>query len=417
MRTTTVVIGAGHAGLAISYHLTQRSIEHVVIERGQVANTWRTERWDSLRLLTPNWQSRLPDFDYSGADPDGYMAMPEIVDFITGYARHIEAPLQLKTTVKSVRRLDDGYEVITDNGVWEAPTLVLATGGFNSAHLPAIAGDVPSSMATVTPLEYRSPEQLPEGGVLVVGASATGVQVADELHRSGRPVTLAVGEHVRLPRVYRGKDIMWWLEASGIQDERYDEVDDLVRARHLPSPQLVGTPERSMLDLNALTDRGVKLVGRLGGIAEGKAQFSGSLRNKCSLADLKMGRLLGTLDQWAETVGLDGEVAPPHRFASTRVEESPRLILDLRSGEIATIFWATGYRPDYGWLQVPVLDHKGQVRHKGGIVTDAPGMYRIGLNMLRRRKSSFIHGAEDDARDLTDHLAANLGEGPHSIAG
>ncbi|MGH9896939.1 MAG: NAD(P)-binding domain-containing protein, partial [bacterium] len=194
MRTTTVVIGAGHAGLAISYHLTQRSIEHVVIERGQVANTWRTERWDSLRLLTPNWQSRLPDFDYSGADPDGYMAMPEIVDFITGYARHIEAPLQLKTTVKSVRRLDDGYEVITDNGVWEAPTLVLATGGFNSAHLPAIAGDVPSSMATVTPLEYRSPEQLPEGGVLVVGASATGVQVADELHRSGRPVTLAVGE-------------------------------------------------------------------------------------------------------------------------------------------------------------------------------------------------------------------------------
>jgi putative flavoprotein involved in K+ transport len=282
----------------------------------------------------------------------------------------------------------------------------LATGGFNSAHIPALASDVPPAIAMVNPIHYRRPDQIPEGGVLVVGASATGIQIADELHRSGHPVILSVGEHVRLPRTYRGKDIMWWLEKSGIQDERFDEVDDLVRARHLASPQLVGTPERVTLDLNALTSRGVKLVGRLAGISNGKAQFSGSLRNKCNLADLKLGRLLNTLDDWAKQSRLDDEVASPHRFAPTKVEESPQLTLDLR--EISTIFWATGYRPDYSWLDIPALDRKGQIRHDGGVVVDVPGLYVTGLNMLRRRKSSFIHGADDDARDLTDHLASYL---------
>lgn len=411
MRTTTVVIGAGHAGLAVSHFLTDRSIDHVVIERGQVANTWRTERWDSLRLLTPSWQSRLPGLAYEGDDPDGFMTVPEVIAFIERYARQVDGPLQTHTSVTSVRRADHGYEVITDNGVWESPTVVLATGGFNLAKIPSVIGDVPGSVEMVTPKAYRRPDQLPEGGVLVVGASATGIQIAEEVHRSGRPVTLAVGEHVRMPRLYRGKDILWWMERTGILDERYDEVDDIVRARHVPSPQLVGTPERITLDLNALTDLGVKLVGRLGGMASGKAQFSGSLRNMCMLADLKLGRLLNTIDEWANDHGLNVEVDSPHRFAPTRVDESPPLTIDLTTGEIATIIWATGFQPDYSWLHIPVLDRKGQLRHDGGIVVDSPGMYRIGLNLLRRRKSSFIHGAEDDARDLTDHLVAHLGVG------
>lgn len=411
MRTTTVVIGAGHAGLAVSYFLTDRSIDHVVIERGEVANTWRTERWDSLRLLTPSWQSRLPGLAYEGDDPDGFMTVAEVIAFIDRYARQVDGPLETHTSVTSVRRSDDGYEVITDNGVWESPTVVLATGGFNLAKIPSVVEAVPGFVEMVTPTEYRRPDQLSEGGVLVVGASATGIQIAEEVHQSGRPVTLAVGEHVRMPRVYRGKDIMWWMERTGILDERYDEVDDIVRARHVPSPQLVGTPERITLDLNALTDRGVRLVGRLGGIESGKAQFSGSLRNMCMLADLKLGRLLNTIDEWANDHGLNGEVDPPHRFEPTRVGESPPLTIDLTTGEIATIIWATGFRADYSWLHVPVLDRKGQLRHDGGIVVDSPGMYRIGLNLLRRRKSSFIHGAEDDARDLIDHLVAHLGVG------
>jgi putative flavoprotein involved in K+ transport len=405
------VIGAGHAGLAVSHFLSERSIDHVVIERGEVANSWRTERWDSLRLLTPNWQSRLPGMAYAGSDPDGYMTMPEVVDFIDRYARKGDAPVQTNTTVTSLRPNRNGYEVVTDQGIWVSPTVVLATGAFNLPDVPALATEVPARVVRVTPIDYRGPYQLPEGGVLVVGASATGIQIAEEVHRSGRPVTLSVGEHVRMPRLYRGKDVMWWLEQTGILDERHDEVDDLVRARNLSSPQLVGTPERRTLDLNALTGQGVRLVGRLAGISGGRAQFSGSLRNKCNLADLKLGRLLDTFDEWAFSSGIDDELDPPHRLPATRVDESPPLSIDLNNGEIAGIVWATGFRPDYSWLHARVLDRRGRLRHDAGIVTNAPGLYRIGLNLLRRRKSSFIHGAEDDARELTEHLAAHLSVG------
>jgi putative flavoprotein involved in K+ transport len=406
VRTTTVIVGAGHTGLAVSHFLTQRSIAHVVIERGEVANSWRTERWDSLRLLTPNWQSRLPGYVYDGGDPDGFMTMPEVIGFLNGYAAAVAAPIEAGTTVTAVRPLDGGYRVTTDQGVWEAPTVMLASGGFTRASIPAVAAEVPDGVATITPLGYRRPADLPDGGVLVVGASATGIQLADEIHRSGRPVTLAVGEHVRMPRTYRGRDVMWWMERAGVLDEGLADIDDIVRGRNIPSPQLVGTPDRSTLDLNALTDAGVELVGRLSAIRDGVALCSGSLRNTCALADLKLARLLDRFDEWALGSGIDGELAPPHRPAPTRVAAAPRLQLDLRSGEIAAIVWATGFQPDYSWLEVPVLDRKGRLRHDGGVVAGAPGLYAIGLNLLRRRKSSFIHGAADDARDLTEHLAA-----------
>ena len=404
MRTTTVVIGAGHGGLAMSRCLSDRAIDHVVLERGEVANSWRKERWDSLRLLTPNWQCRLPGYAYNGADPDGFMTMPEVVEFMTGYATDIAAPIQLGTTVTSVRRTDDGYCVTTDHGEWECLTVVLASGAFNVPRVPAYAEAVPASVTTMTPMDYRNPDQLAEGGVMVVGASATGVQIAHELQRSGRPVTLAVGEHVRGPREYRGRDIHWWMEVAGVLDERYDEVDDITRARRVPSMQLGGSLERSTFDLNALTGLGVKLVGRLAGIRDGRAQFSGSLRNKCDLADLKLNRLLNTIDEWATANGMDDESLPPHRFEPTVVSEPPTLGLDLASGAIQTIIWATGFRPDYSWLDGQVLDGKGMGRHDGGVV-DSPGMYLIGAPFLRRRKSSFIDGARDDAQELIVELA------------
>ena len=250
-----------------------------------------------------------------------------------------------------------------------------------------------------------------QGGVLVVGASATGTQLADEIHRSGRAVTLSVGEHIRAPRIYRGKDIQWWMDKAGVLEERYDQVDDITRARRVPSLQLTGSPERTTLDLNALTARGVKLAGPLATIRDGKALFSGSLRNQCALSDLKLGRLLDTIDQWATENGLDGEVEPPHRLEPTKVEDSPPLSLDLASGEIRTIVWATGFRPDYSWLEVPVLDRKGLIRHDGGVVP-SPGMYLMGMPFLRRRKSALIDGAGDDAHDLSAHLAAYLAGAP-----
>jgi putative flavoprotein involved in K+ transport len=210
-----------------------------------------------------------------------------------------------------------------------------------------------------------------------------------------------------MPRVYRGRDIQWWMDAAGVLDERYDEVDDIVRARNVPSPQLVGTPGRLTMDLNSVTDLGVKLIGRFAGINGNRAQFSGSLRNVCALADLKMGRLLDTIDEWALDNAMDDRVDGPERYPAIRVDDAPPLSIDLANGKIRTVIWATGFRPDYSWLDLPVLDRKGQIRHDGGVV-DSPGMYVMGLTFLRRRKSSFIHGAGDDARDLSAYLATYL---------
>jgi putative flavoprotein involved in K+ transport len=234
--------------------LADRSIDHVVLERGEVANTWKTERWDSLRLLTPNWQSRLPGYGYEGDDPDGFRTMPETIGFIERYAEVISAPVQTGTTVTSVRGTDDGYIVATDQGDWRCRTVVIASGAFAIPRIPAVAEAVPSSIAMLTPKEYRNPEQLASGGVLVVGASASGTQIAAEIHRSGRPVTLALGEHVRVPRVYRGKDIKWWMDRAGVLDEFYTDVDNVDRVRNVPSLQLTGSDDRHTLDLNSLTD-------------------------------------------------------------------------------------------------------------------------------------------------------------------
>ncbi len=381
----------------------------MVLERGEVANSWRRERWDSLRLLTPNWLSRLPGLRYQGPDPDGYMTMGEVTEFIGRFAAVSRAPVRTGTNVTSVRRAGDGYRLTTSGGEIGCRAVVIASGACNQPALPQFKAEVPASVEQLTPFDYRDPAKLPDGGVLVVGASATGVQLAAELQRSGRPVTLLVGEHVRLPRVYRGRDVLWWLDASGVWGQRYDEVEDLTRARRLPSPQLAGTPERATLDLNALASMGVELVGRWAAVRDGRALFSGGLRNMFSLADLKMNRLLGTFDEWARTSGYDAEVDPPERFAPTRVPSSARLQLDLGSGEIRAIVWATGFRADYRWLDVPVVDAKGQLRHDGGVV-DSPGLYALGLPVLRRRRSTFIYGIEDDAREVVDHLTRYLAE-------
>ena len=401
------MIGAGHAGLAASRFLADRSIDHVVLERGEVANSWRRERWASLRLLTPNWQSRLPGHRYEGPDPDGYMSASEVADFIARYAALSRAPVRTSTTVTSVRRDDDGYRLVTTTGELHGRCVVIASGACNLPSVPAVRAALPPSLPQFTTFDYKTPADLPEGGVLVVGPSATGLQLAAELQQSGRPVTISVGEHVRLPRTYRGRDVLWWMDHSGVWNQRYDEIDDLVRARRLPSPQLVGTPERITLDLNRLGALGVQIVGRLAAVRDGRALFSGGLRNLFALADLKMERLLDTFDAWAVAHPRDADVGAPERFDATRVPESSPLQLDLRDGRIRSVVWATGYHPDYRWLDVPVLDEKGHLRHDGGVV-DSPGLYALGLPVLRRRKSTFIHGVEDDARDVIDHLGAYL---------
>jgi putative flavoprotein involved in K+ transport len=336
--------------------------------------------------------------------------MPEIVEYIAAYADAIDAPVEPHTVVTSVQTADDGFKVLTTDTEWSARAVVIASGPYHRPDVPAFADAIPSTVRCLAAADDRNPDQLEAGGVMVVGAASTGVQLAEEIHRSGRPVILAVGGHVRMPRVYRGMDIMWWLDAAGILDERHDEVDDIVRARHVSSFQLVGSPERATVDLNSLQRIGVRLVGRLAGITqEGTAQFSGSLPNQCALADLKLGRLLDALDEWAIEHGVNTETDPPERFPPTDVPLTSPLLLPLRGGDIRTIIWATGYRPEYPWLHIPILDAKGAVRHVGG-VTSAPGLYVMGTTFLRRRKSTLIAGADDDARELSTHLSEHLNQ-------
>jgi putative flavoprotein involved in K+ transport len=409
-----VVIGGGHSGLAMSHALSQRSIAHVVLERGEVANSWRTERWETLRLLTPNWMTRLPGHAYHGDDPNGFMSASDVAAFLSAYAKKIAAPVLTGTTVQRVEPATDGYRIATNRGDWLCRALVLASGAFNKAVVPSLAQQVPDGIAQLTARTYRNVDRLDGGGVLVVGASATGLQLAQEIASSGRRVTLAVGEHVRLPRIYRGRDIQWWMLATGVLDQRIEQMDDPERARRLPSPQLVGTPERATLDLNALRRQGVAIVGRLVAIRDGKALFSGTLRNVCALADLKMNRLLDVFDEWASASRIAPDVEGIERFAATEVDASPRLSLDLAS-ETRTILWATGFEPDYSWLDVPVFDRKGHLKHDRGVV-DAPGLYVLGLPYLRRRKSSFIHGAGDDVRELVSDLVGYLDPSAHGRA-
>jgi putative flavoprotein involved in K+ transport len=405
MYVPVVIVGAGPGGLAMSHCLTGAGIEHVVLERGEVGNSWRHERWDSLRLLTPNWMTALPGYRYNGDDPTGFMTATETVAFLDGYRRHFAPPVHTGVTVQSVMHAAGGFDVRTDHGYWSCDAVVAATGASSNVRVPALAAEMPDHIDHVTALEYRRPAQLAGNGrALVVGASASGVQIADELRRAGRDVTIAVGEHVRLPRTYRGRDIYWWLERIGQLDERYDEVDDIDRARRHASVQLVGNNDRRDVDLNALRDVGVQIVGRLMAISGKKGQCSGALANLMKNADLKQARLLRRIDEFVNANGLADDVGPSADALPTRLDEAPTQ-LDLTA--FSTVVWATGYRPTYSWLGPDALDRRGRPAHDGGVGA-IPGLYFIGLPFLRRRRSNLLAGLGADAADLSAHLRTYL---------
>ena len=334
------------------------------------------------------------------------MTASDVVAYLDGYRMRIGAPLHSGVEVTRLTSTGGRHVIETTDGPWSARAVVVATGACSTPHVPAIAAEMPDHIEHVTPLRYRNPSGIADRGVLVVGASASGLQIADELTRAGREVTLAVGDHVRLPRDYRGMDIHWWMDAIGQLDERYDEVDDIDRARRLPSLQLIGSPERRDLDLSTVAANGVVLAGRLVGRDGHRAQFSGSFANLCTSADLKQRRLLDRLDDYAASHGLDAELGDATRPAPTPVG-SPVVDADLRS--IDTIVWATGYRQSYPWLDQRLLDRKGRLVHDGGVLP-VPGLYVLGLPFMRRRKSSFLDGAGPDAAELAQHLVAYLAE-------
>ena len=405
-RTTTLVIGAGQAGLAMSRCLSDLGIDHAVLERGKLAQRWRSHSWDSLHLLTPNWMTRLPGFQYDGDDPDGFMSVAELVAFFERYASSSAAPLVTETTVQSVERGGSGFRVVTDRGEWSASSVVMATGYCDLPLVPAASRRLPSSILQITTPEYRRPEQLPAGGVLVVGASSSGVQIADEIQRSGRQVTLAVGRHTRLPRSYRGRDILWWLDQIGALSQGSDAVQDIGHSRRQPSLQLVGRPDHASLDLAVLHDRGVRLTGRIRCIDGYRVGLDDDLVATTVAADVKMAEILARIDQFIARTGL--AAGPRESFTPTwPLANGTATDLDLNSEGIATVVWATGYRRAYPWLRVPVLDGNGEIVHEGGI-TPEPGLYVLGLNFQRRRNSSFIDGVGHDAQLLAAQIARSL---------
>jgi putative flavoprotein involved in K+ transport len=403
--TETVVIGAGQAGLAMSSCLTDRAVEHIVLERGRVAQRWRSERWDSMRLLSPNWMTRLPGWSYTGPDPDGFMTAAEVAGYFEGYAAASAAPVEEDTTVLRLTAEDGRFAVETDRGAWAAANVVIATGWCDRPAIPAAARSLASSTHQIVPSTYRNPHHLPEGGVLVVGASATGVQLAAELAARGRDVVVAVGRHTRLPRAYRGMDILWWLERVGQFDHTIDEITDVHWARHQPSLQLAGLPGGRSLDLTSLQRACVRIVGRITGIDGRRVRLADDVATTAAAADARLRRVLDDVDRHIAANGLGSEVLDPDRPRPFRPDPGTSTRLDLGREGINTVMWATGHRRAYPWLQVPVLDAAGEIAQRRG-VTSCPGLYVLGQRFQHFRSSDFIDGVGRDAVGVADHLVA-----------
>ncbi|MGA3147472.1 MAG: NAD(P)-binding domain-containing protein [Acidimicrobiales bacterium] len=406
MHTSVVVVGAGPGGLAMSHHLTGAGVDHVLLERGEVAHAWRTERWDSLRLLTPNWMTALPGARYEGDDPDGYMTASETVATLDAYRSSFDPPLRTGIEVEAACHTGTGFEVRTSEGTWRCDALVAATGGSSEPRIPAVASELPPSVQQFPSLSYRRPAQIDDRGrVLVVGASASGVQIADELRRAGRDVAISVGEHIRLPRSYRGCDIYAWLDRIGQLDEGWQEVDDLQRARRHASVQVVGSDDGREVDLHSLQALGVQLVGRLMAIRGTTALCSGGLGSLVANADLKQARLLRRIDEWVDEHGMADLVGPAVEPSPTVLTQVPT---ELDLAGFTTVIWATGFRPTYRWLDPRAHGRGGRVDHDGG-VGSMPGLYLLGLPFLRRRRSNLLAGLGLDAAELGQHLVEYLG--------
>jgi putative flavoprotein involved in K+ transport len=394
------VIGAGQAGLALSRALRAAGHEHVVLERGRVGERWRSERWDSLTLLTPNWLNRLPGAAPLG-DPDSFADRRTLIAHLEAYASG--APVRERTTVLGVRPAPGGYVVTTDGGDWRAGNVVIATGDCDVPRAPAFARAAPAFVHQLHSASYRRPEQLPAGGALVVGAGPSGQQIAAELRRAGRHVVLAAGRHARMPRRYRGRDAYAWLQALGHLDVRADAVRDLAASRRAPGFPVSGRRGGETLGLDRLAALGVIVSGRLAGFAGRHALFADDLERHVRDADRRLYRGLDKIDAFIERTGAPADPADPP--PPVQLPAGPRT-LDLRDG-IGSVVWATGFRRTYPWLHVPVLDATGELVHRDGI-TPAAGLYALGLRFQRTRRSHLIGGVGEDAEQIARAIAGSV---------
>lgn len=402
-KTDTLVVGGGQAGIAMSEHLRDLGVPHLVLERGRIAERWRSERWDSLVANGPAWHDRFPGMEFPETDPDAFVPKEQVADYFVAYARRIGAPVRCGVEVRSVRRLEGrpGFRAETSDGAIEAANVVAATGPFQKPVIPDLV-PAESGLLQIHSSAYRNPRHLPEGAVLVVGAGSSGVQIADELSRAGRRVFLSVGPHDRPPRSYRGRDFVWWLGVLG----KWDAEAPAAGAEHV-TIAVSGARGGETIDFRRLAAQGITLVGRTIGCENGTLRFADTLAETIARGDASLMALLDEADAHVARNGLDlpeepqARRLPPDPACLTR----PLAGLDLAGAGIATIVWATGFTADYGWLQVDALDEAGRPRHRRGISTE-PGVYFLGLPWQSRRGSSFIWGVWHDAKFVADHIAA-----------
>lgn len=406
-RAETLIIGAGQAGLAMSHMLARRGKQHLVLERHAVAERWQSERWDGLRFQFPNWSVRLPDFSFPHSDPDGFATTHEILEFIRAYARFVDPPIRCGVSVRALTRSAryGGFLANTSVGLIEAQNVVVATGPYQRPVIPALAQRL--DVFQVHASQYRSPESLPAGGVVVVGSGASGAQIAEELARAGRQVFLAVGRHRRMPRRYRGRDLMWWLGEMGL-----DRLTPEQRGPDPGLPLITGAYGGHTIDFREYAAQGIVLTGKVVRAGDGLIEFADDLAESVSRGDAAYTAFLDRVDDhaWEHSLRLPEEPAA-RRFDAglASLPRSPTRI-DLLSQGIGAIIWATGYSADFGWIDIPVFDQKGSPIHSAGI-TAVPGLYFLGLPWLSRMTSSFLAGVGEDADHLAAHIAARSGCG------
>ncbi|WP_312239726.1 NAD(P)/FAD-dependent oxidoreductase [Pantoea sp.] len=399
--TDTLVVGAGQAGVAMSEHLTHLGIPHVVLEKNRIAEAWRTGRWDSLVANGPAWHDRFPNMEFPGIDPDGFVPKEQVADYFAAYAQSFDAPIRTGVEVKRAERNQGrpGFTVETSQGIIEARNIVAATGPFQRPVIPAIAPD-DARFHQIHSAHYYNPQQLPEGGVLIVGAGSSGVQIADELQRAGKQVYLSVGPHDRPPRAYRNRDFCWWLGVLGLWDAAASQP-----GKEHVTIAVSGARGGHTVDFRALAHQGVNLVGLTKSFADGVVEFQPDLADNIARGDDNYLSLLDAADAYIARNGLDLPEEPEarHFLPDPACVTQPILTLDMVEAGITTIIWATGYVADYSWLNVDAFDDKGKPKHQRGVSSES-GVYFLGLPWLSRRGSTFIWGVWHDAKYIADHI-------------
>ena len=404
-----IIVGGGQAGLAISWCLKQRNIDHLIFEKSRIGEAWRSQRWDSFCLVTPNWQCQLPGFPYSGPDPHGFMVKNQIVEYIEAYARSFSPPIMEGTTVKRMSRQANGrFELSTSYRDFTADQVVVATGGYQIATIPRMAERFPPEITQIHSSDYKSADQLPPGAVLVVGSGQSGCQIAEDLHLAGRKVHLCVGGAPRTARRYRGKDVVDWLADLGYYDMPVHEHPQKERVRAKANHYVTGRDGGRDIDLRKFALEGMQLHGRLRDVRDTKMSFGDDLVQNLDQADNVAESIKNTIDKFIAEHGIDAPVEP--RYVPVWRPENPPAELDYAAAGITSIIWSAGFRTDYSWMEIPIFDGKGYPVHQRGVTT-VPGIYFLGLPWQYTWGSGRFSGVARDAEFLADCIDARHAAG------